>query len=151
MKILKRNNNNGFTLIEIIVVITIISLMTTISLPFYRNINMNLNLSGEIRDLASDLRQAQQLSVTEQTNYQVIINQTENSYSIVNSKTLKKIKEKKLKNDITILAISGLINNTIEFNATGAAISTGNIILTNPNLKQAIIEIKPSGYVKIYN
>ena len=56
-----------------------------------------------------------------------------------------------LKNEITILAVSGLTNDTAEFNATGAASSTGSIILTNPNLRQATIEIKPSGYVKIDN
>jgi len=142
---------SGFTLAEIIIVITIISFVTIISLPFYRNLNFNLSLSGQTKELASDLRQAQQLAVTEQINYQVIIDQEHNSYAIINTQTLKKIKEKKLKNQITILAINGLINNTVEFNATGAAISPGNIILTNPNLRQATIEIKPSGYVKIGN
>lgn len=145
------NCKKGFTLAEMLVAIAVIALMAAIGLPFYRNINMNLNLSGEARDLASDLRQAQQLSVTEQINYRLIINQTENSYSIVNSQTLKKIKEKELKNEITILAVSGLVDDTAEFNATGAASSTGSIVLTNPNLRQATIEIKPSGYVKIDN
>lgn len=148
---MKRNNNKGFTLAEMLVAIAVIALMAAIGMPFYRNTNMNLNLSGEARDLASDLRQTQQLSVTEQVNYQLIINQAENKYSIVNSQTLEKIKEKELKNEITILAVSGLTNDTAEFNATGAASSTGSIILTNPNLRQATIEIKPSGYVKIDN
>lgn len=142
---------SGFTLAEMIIVITIISFVTTISLPFYRNLNFNISLSGQTKELASDLRQAQQLAVTEQINYQVIIDQEHNSYAIINTQTLKKIKEKQLKYQITILAINGLINNTVEFNATGAAISPGNIILINPNLRQTIIEIKPSGYVKISN
>lgn len=147
----KKINKNGFTLIEILTAIAIISLITAIGLPFYHNINMNFDLSGESRNLASDLRQAQQLSVTEQINYQLIINQTQNSYSIFNSQNLKKIKERKLKNEITILAVNGLIDNTVEFNATGAANSAGSIVLSNSNLKQATIEIKPSGYVKINN
>lgn len=147
----QKNRGTGFTLAEMLVAIAITSLIAVIGLPFYRNINMNLNLSGEARNLASDLRQAQQLSVTEQVNYRLIINWNNNSYSIVNSRTLQKIKERELKNSVTFLAISGLANDTAEFNATGAASSTGSIILTNPNLRQATIEIKPSGYVKIDN
>lgn len=141
----------AFTLTEMLIAIGIISLMAAIGLPFYRSVSMNLSLSSAARDLASDLRQAQQLSVTEQVNYRLIFNQANDSYSIINSDTGNRVKEKTVKQPTTILSITGLAEDTAEFNATGAASSTGSIVLTNPNLRQITIEIKPSGYVKINN
>lgn len=125
--------------------------MAAISLPFYRSISMNLSLNSAARDLTSDLRQAQQLAVTEQINYILQLDQADNKYLIKNKQTDAVIKQKNIASPITILAISGLASSSAEFNATGASLSTGEIILTNPNLRQVIIEIKPSGYVKLSN
>jgi prepilin-type N-terminal cleavage/methylation domain-containing protein len=141
----------GFTMAELLIAIGIISLMAAIGLPFYRSISMNLDLNASARDLASDLRQTQQLSVTEQINYRLTIDQENNSYQITNTQTQAVIKNRQINNQITIMSIVGLTDGIAEFNATGAASTTGSIILTNPNLRQATIEIKPSGYVKITN
>jgi len=146
-----KTSQSGFTLAEILVAISIIAVMAAISLPFYRSISMNLSLNSAARDLTSDLRQAQQLAVTEQINYILQLDQADNKYLIKNKQTDAVIKQKNIASPITILAISGLASSSAEFNATGASLSTGEIILTNPNLRQVIIEIKPSGYVKLSN
>jgi prepilin-type N-terminal cleavage/methylation domain-containing protein len=142
-------NYKGFTLIELLVVIAITGALLTISVPFYRSVTQNLNLNSVTRDMASDLRYAQQLAVTTQINHRININPNTDSYQIINTQDESIIKTVFIKDSIDIQNISGLTDYTVTFNATGAADSTGTIILGNINERQAVIEIKPSGYVKI--
>ncbi len=137
------------TLAELLVSIAIIALVAAIAVPFYRTITVNLDLKAAERDIASDLRLAQQLSVTSQINYQVIFNISGNSYSVKNAATGASVKARVIKPPIRILSISGLSNDTVTFNAIGAATSTGSIILINSNNVQKTITIEPSGYVRI--
>lgn len=109
----------------------------------------NFNLNSVIRDLASDLRYAQQLAVTSQVNYGVTFNVSEKTYQIKNYQTQASTKLVKIPSNIDILSINDFPDNTITFNATGAATSTGSIVLINQNGRTSTIEIKPSGYVKI--
>ncbi len=144
----KKNNLKGFTLIEILTVISVITIITVISIPFYHNFSLNANLNSVVRDMTTDIRLTQQLSVTSQINHQLIINKNNSTYSIINKITSEIIKTAEIKTPIYIIAVNSLNNDTIEFNATGASTSEGEIILSNYN-RQKTIEIKPSGYVKI--
>lgn len=138
----------GFSLAEILIVIAIMAIIAAISMPFYRTVSLSLSLNAAGRDLASDLRYAQQLAVTTQTNHQVSFDKIGNSYTVANSATGEILKARKIKAPI-IIQSTNLSGNTVIFNATGAANSTGSIILANPNNNLITITIKPSGYVKI--
>lgn len=141
--------SRGISLTEILVVVAIIALVAAISVPFYRSTTLNLDLNAASRDLSSDLRLAQQLSVTSQINHQVIFTVASNSYQIINTGSGATIKSQSIKPPITIQSITGLTASTATFNSTGAATETGFITLINPNNRTSTIEIKPSGYVKI--
>ncbi len=146
----KHINRSGMSVVEIMVIVAIIGIVATVSVPFYRNASMNLTLSGAARTIASDLRYAQQLSVTTQINHSVAFNASANTYSIINTATNTIVKSEIIRQPISIKSISGLAGNTAAFNATGAAMSTGIISLINTGGKVAEIEIKPSGYVEIH-
>jgi len=147
-KIQAKNKLAGFTIMEILIVLAIIAIVASISLPVYQQIAPKLNLNAAVRDITSDLRYAQQLSVAEQVIYKVAFDTANNRYSIINSDTGATLKTINL-NGITISSISGLTGNEARFTATGAAIETGNIILLNNRNASSTIEIKPSGYVQI--
>lgn len=149
MKLNIRFNQFGFTFAEIIAVIMVIAILALVSLPIYTQIRPTLNLSTETRDIVSDLRYAQQLSVTEQVNYSVSFNQAQNQYTITNTSNGQVTKNKNINPVISIESITGLTNNTVTFNVTGAALETGTITLKNTNDVTSVISIKPSGYVKI--
>lgn len=142
-------NPKGFTLLELMVVIAIIIIISTISIPFYQNTSKNLNLSSVARSLASDLRYAQQLSVSTQDQYGVIFNVSQNSYHIINQTENQTIKQQTINDNIYIQNISGLTNDSVFFNPAGAVSEAGIITLINSNNRTTNIEIKPSGYVKI--
>lgn len=141
--------SRGLSLVEILIAVAIIAIVAVISVPFYRATTLNLDLNAASRDLSSDLRLAQQLSVTTQNNHQVVFTIANNSYLIKNTGSGAIIKSQSIKPPITILSITGLSTSTATFNSTGAAIESGFITLINPNNRTSTIEIKPSGYVKI--
>lgn len=142
-------NKRGFNLLEVLIVVLVMAVIITVSLPFYRAFGLNQDLKAVSRVLATDLRYAQQLAVTTQVNQSVIITTSTNTYIIKNLATQATIRTVIIKNSVTIQSITDLPNNTVTFNATGAATSSGTIILKSINERQATIEIKPSGYVKL--
>ena len=101
--------------------------------------------------MASDLRYAQQLAVTEQKNYSVKFNILNNSYYVFQVSSGAVVRNRTINSQIKINSITGLSSSTATFNVTGASIESGDIYLMNQNGKVTYIEIKPSGYVKIQN
>jgi prepilin-type N-terminal cleavage/methylation domain-containing protein len=62
----KIKNKNGFTLVELLVGVTIIVILFSIGLASYRNFARRQELQGYIKTLTSDLRSAQQLALSGQ-------------------------------------------------------------------------------------
>jgi len=55
--------SKGFTLIEMLVVITIIAILTTISIPFYQGSRKKMLLQNITNKLAQDIRKAQEMAM----------------------------------------------------------------------------------------
>ncbi|HNW09391.1 MAG TPA: prepilin-type N-terminal cleavage/methylation domain-containing protein [bacterium] len=144
-----RRRQTGFTLIEVAIILSVIGIITLVSLPVYQQIQPNISLNSETREIVSNLRYAQQLSVTEQKKYGIVFNQGPNNYALKNTETGSIIKNFEIQSQITIADISGFTDNTVIFNVAGAVLESGTITITNLQNEQNIIEIKPSGYVKI--
>lgn len=144
-------DKGGFTLLEIIIVLAIISIITIISVTVFKTAQPNLNLRAATREVASDLRYAQQLAVTEQIIYSVNFNKTQGSYTITKAGG-QVIKNVQINSQISINSISGLTDDTTaSFTPTGAVTLSGTVTLINSAGASSSIEIKPSGYVKIQN
>lgn len=142
-------NNKGFSVVELVVALGIIALISIISLPLLLSYQKTTKLRSESRVLAANLRLAQQLAVTEQTIYQVKFFSGTNSYQIINSQTNEIIKTVDLDPEVSINQISGLTDNTAQYNATGGVLEPGYIVLINTKNTISTIQIKPSGYVQI--
>lgn len=145
-----KKNKSGFTLIELATVLAIIGVLIAVGLPVYRRVSPNIDLSGASRDIASDLRYAQQLTVSEQIIYAVRFNVVQKKYSVIKLSDGAIIKTKTLSDSVSIQSISpGLTDQTVTFNVTGGVATSGDIFLVNTNNRTVKIEVKPSGYVKI--
>ena len=142
--------NPGTMLINILVGIGILAVLATLSIPYFRKFESNLQLSSAARDLVTDLRYAQQLTVSEQVLHIVHLDDTNNSYQIlkIDSATTT-IKSASLPEEVSFQSINDLSGNNIYFNSFGGVKESGSIVLVNTNSLTKTINIKPSGYVQL--
>lgn len=148
-------NHRGLTLVEVLAVAGILLIISAVAIPAWRQIGGNLELNGEARAIASSLRKAQQFSVTEQVNYLVFFDTTNNNCQ------LKKIPDPNqpenevlvethnLNSTIQFQQITGLTNNKVRFNSVGAASDSGEVIIIDNRSQTKTIKIKPSGYIEL--
>ena len=143
-------NHRGSMLMDLLVTISIIALLSTIAIPYLKRYQPNLKLNAAARDLTTDLRYAQQLTITEQKVYQVVLDITNDSYEIQKvDTTTTTIKAVSLESEISIKQVIDLTNNKVIFNYYGGVSQAGQIVLTNTNNLDATINIKPSGYIQL--
>lgn len=142
----------GFTLMEIMVIIGIMIILTSTSWVAIASYQPTMTLNAASRDLVSDLRLAQQLSVSEQINHGVFINTITKQYQLDRfSAVTETLFLKNLPSSISFCGINGLVNDYVIFNPYGSVIMAGSICLSNIKGQTKNIEIKPSGFVKIQN
>jgi len=144
-------NNKGFTLTEIIVVIAIFFILVTMSWVAFQRLQPSLQLGAVCSDLVSDLRYVQQLAISEQVNYGIDFSTTTNSYAIYRfATTTEQLSTKNLPAEISFCDLSGLTANTQAiFNPYGAVLNAGSICLQNRNNQTKIVDIRPSGFVRV--
>lgn len=145
-----RQDDKGSMLVDLLVVLGIIALLATISIPYLKKYQPNLKLSAAARDLTADLRLAQQLTVTEQKVHLVAFNLLNKQYEILKlDAATMTIKTVSLDATVSFKQITGLADNQVIFNYYGGVSRPGTVILTNTNNLNATVDIKPSGYVQL--
>jgi prepilin-type N-terminal cleavage/methylation domain-containing protein len=144
--------HNGFTLIEIFVVIFIISIIIGMSFGGLKILQSSMRLSATVSDLATDLHYIQQQAVSEQFNYGISFFIEINEYQIlkyITSTTTQEISTKSLAQGIGFQEIQGFTDNIVVFNPYGSVKEAGSVSLTNTKEEIKIINIRPSGFIKI--
>lgn len=135
---------------SILVSVGIIALLSAAVLPYILKYQPNLKLNGTARDLATDLRYAQQMTITEQVEYLVQLDLTGNGYKIQKVDTATTtVKTVVFPTEVNYQQISDLTENQVVFNSYGAVRQSGKIVLVNTNGKTATINVKPSGYIQL--
>ncbi|MFH1255370.1 MAG: hypothetical protein V1667_02800 [bacterium] len=143
-------NNRGSMLIDVIVALGIIALMSTLAIPYIKKYQPNLKLNADARNLASDLRYAQQLTITEQKIHITSFDLINNKYDILKiDAATTTVKTVFFDPEVSFKQITGLANDQAVFNFYGGVSQSGQIILTNINNIDAVINIKPSGYIQL--
>ncbi len=142
----------GFTLIEIMVAIGILAVLSSVFWVGFQSYQPSLSLSVASRDLATDLRLVQQLSITEQINHGIFFNTSINEYQLekFGAETIV-LSAKQLPTNIVFCGITGLSGNRVIFNPYGSVAYSGSVCLVNSKGQNKIIDIKPSGFIKIQN
>lgn len=142
------SRSKGFTLIEIVVAICIVSILAGFGFNLFYGSQPNLKLSGAARDMLTDLRYTQQMAISQQINCGIRFDDTENKYQIIRfSQPEETVKTVYLPAGIGYDSIS-FSNSQVKFNIYGAATEAGSVILDNLT-ETTEINVKPSGFVKI--
>ncbi len=144
--------NRGSLLIQLLVSVGIIAMLSVISIPIIRNYQPNMKLRAEAKLLVSDLRYAQQLTVTEQKVHYLKMDIISAEYQIIKQEAPESpIKTKNLDSAVNFQEITELTDNQVVFNSYGGVSESGQIILVNSNGKTTTINVKPSGYIQWSN
>jgi general secretion pathway protein H len=77
-----RSKPEGFTLIEMIIVLVILSVMTALVVPRLTKSLSRMNLEGTVRRVASALRLARSLAVTEKVTYLALFDMNADSLTV---------------------------------------------------------------------
>jgi|SRR3989344_1601244 len=143
-------NPLGFSLIQLLIVVAIIAVMAVITIPALRHYEPSIKLKAESRQLVSDLRYAQQLTVTEQKTHYVEIDLIGKRYLVVKQENPSSpLKTVGLTEGINWQSVTGFDNNRVVFNSYGAVSQAGQIIIVNDQGNTYTINVKPSGYVQL--
>lgn len=146
----KIHDQSGTLLLNVLLSMSIAVLLTTLSIPYFRQYQSNQKLDATTRELAYDLRLAQQLTVSEQVIHYVVISTSTRNHQLFRTGSSSPIKSAPLDPMISYDSITGFTLDTVRFNAYGSVSQSGVIILKNNlNLKKTI-SVKPSGYVEIF-
>jgi len=141
---------NSFTLVELLTVMLILGVLALIGIPAFKVYQPNLQLSGVVRELATDLRYAEQLAITEQVEHGIIFFPGTGQYQLVrHGNPDEVIESKNLPTEVSFQTITGLTNNEVIFNPYGAAKEAGLVTLVNTKNATSTIDIRPSGFIKI--
>jgi len=108
-------------------------------------------LNGAVRGLVTDLRYAQQLTVTEQKEHCVRFFPNDKEYKIIqcqDSGAEEILKTISLQEIDSITVANDLSDNEVRYNPYGAVKEAG-IITLEINGKIKIIDVRPSGFVKV--
>ncbi len=144
------SRNPGTMILNVLFAIAIIAILSAISIPRFKMFEKNLQLSSTARNLVSDLRYAQQLTISEQIPHIVHFDNLNNAYQILKIDTsTTTIKVVNLVSGISFSSITGFTNNDVKFNSYGGVSESGTIILTNTEGNIKTINVKPSGYVQL--
>jgi len=147
---IRDKKQTGSILINMLAAIGVIAMMAAIAIPALETYQPNIKLKAEGRRLISDLRYAQQLTITEQKIHYLEMDPAGGSYALIREDSpATTIKTVLLDAEIDFQSITGLDNNRVVFNSYGAVSQSGEVVLANSKNDTITVNIKPSGYVQM--
>ncbi len=135
---------------EIAGVMAILAVLITITAPSFANLKARYVLGGAAKDLAGDLRYAQQRSVTEQVSHELRIDAAAGSYVLVRLGSPEAtVKSATFDPTVTVGSPTGLNADRVSFNSSGAPSNSGDVVLVHSNGSIATVSVRPSGFVTV--
>ncbi len=145
---LRKKIKKGFSLIEIVTVLGIMSVTSVLSMSFWQYYQPALKLEGETRKLTSDLRLTLSEALTTQTRHCLRFNLEQHLYQVIKTPLGRPevvVKTTRLDN---LISIAEITLPEVCYTADGMPSAAGRIVYSN-NIKNTAVEVRPSGYVKI--
>lgn len=149
---MKLNNKQGFTAIELIVTIAIISILAAALVPTLSRSLPSVQLNGEIRTLTGDIREVQEKAITEQKQHLIRFFPTAAPpyYELIrlDEGNEELIKKRDLSSGHSLNIEPTIAADQIVFSPDGGPSSNGNITISVDAISKNV-NVSPAGFVKI--
>ena len=149
------NRSKSFSLIELLVVLTIISLVIGLTTAYIFNFRKGSVLSLSAQEIVATLNQARSLSITKQDEYKVVFDINNNKYVLRDPLDSYDVEpERSLKEGIIIESISSsFVSGNVIFSSTGglSGASGSVVIKNNQDKRKTITIINSTGRIKVSN
>lgn len=139
----------GFTLTEFFIAFTIAAFLGIITVSFIRIYQPTASLRTAARLVASDIRHTSSLASTVQISHELRINALNGQYSIVRLSVPEIVVSERTLDPSISFASTTFPGNVITFNTLGAAAVQGTVTLEYTDGAQTVLDVRPSGYVRI--
>jgi prepilin-type N-terminal cleavage/methylation domain-containing protein len=135
----------GFTLIEILVGIGLLTIILAISTPYVQKQAINANLRSAARQIESDIFDLKQRALSENTPFAIIFDSTANNYTIQQGGASVEVRTLSgFGNDVRIVSAPFGGGATLAIQ-TGGTTTAGNVNLANGRGSTAILTINIAG------
>jgi len=155
------NSQMGFSLVEMIIALTIFAILSTIALPFFGGFLDNRELKSAARSIAGDIFETKQRAITSSNFFRMDFDVAQNKYTVTQcnannddaSCVLQMSKSPSaFGNDIQITnaTFSGAVPTRITFQPrgtvdAGAGASNAGVVLTNGRASSATVSVNLTG------
>jgi len=146
-------HKKGYTIIELVMVISILGILATVSLPIYRESIAHYRHSMALRMIVYDIRLIQQKSISEKKSYKLIFNTNADGANLLHDYWLvyeENVFESRQLPDGNHVIETDFENDTLTFKPSGEPSQGGHITVSDALGNKSYIVVAPAtGRVKI--
>lgn len=144
----------GLTVVEMIVTISIITIMAAVVVPTVSHYLPSIQLNGSARTLSFNLRDMQEQAITEQKQYLIRFFPLTlpPSYKMIriNNSVEEELKSINFPENSSLTLDTAIASDEIIFSADGGPSSSGDITITLNSVNK-VLNVSPAGFIKISN
>jgi prepilin-type N-terminal cleavage/methylation domain-containing protein len=154
-----RRDGEGFSLIELMIVLVIFGIVSAIALPGLNRFLRSVELNGTVTRMATSLRIVRQRAVTENNNYIAVLGANDNVawWDDDDNDGVKDGTEKSGENapipswmTVTNDPLNPFASDTLTFTPNGSSSQSGTLIFSNADGYQRTLSvIRPTGMVTV--
>jgi len=148
----RKTLQRGFSLIELIIAISIFAILLAIGIPYFMKSRANTSLRTQAKELKTSLEYARSQAKSSGSNTQMLFNGPTNEvsgYNILDS-TGRVVKSTVFEGGV-YADITGLSGTPLEYSPNGSSAEDGNILVKSRNTNKyfTLTLVKTTGLVKI--
>jgi len=137
----------GFSLVELMIVIALIGILTSIAIPSWNRYRQNADLKTAARGIAGDVFNMKQRAVSEQTRYRIIFDLANHRYQLIKGSTGNDVIQTRDLSEYgpgITLTKTTFTNDTVNFFTRGTT-DWGTVSLKNSRESTATVTLNPVG------